>query len=111
MPLPRILLLSEIFPPRIGGSGRWLWELHRRLNGFDIHVVAGDTPGADAFDASAELPINRLPMDFLDWGLLEPRGGLKYVRYVFSGSSGSSIGSDPMSFIAAGVCRKVCSRS
>ncbi len=83
MPPPKILLLSEIFPPRIGGSGRWLWELHRRLTGFDIDVVADDGPGAAEFDANAELRIHRLPMSFPDWGLLEPRGGLKYVETFF----------------------------
>ena len=26
-----VLLLSEIFPPQKGGSGRWFWEIYRRL--------------------------------------------------------------------------------
>src|SRR5437660_1006835 len=25
------LLISENFPPRTGGSGRWFWEIYRRL--------------------------------------------------------------------------------
>jgi phosphatidylinositol alpha-1,6-mannosyltransferase len=25
------LLLTEVFPPQVGGSGRWFWELYRRL--------------------------------------------------------------------------------
>lgn len=76
----RILLLSEIFPPKIGGSGRWLWELHRRLRGHEIHVIADVVPGAAEFDATAGVPIHRMPLHFRDWGLFDPRGGLQYIR-------------------------------
>lgn len=74
-----ILLLSDIFPPQIGGSGRWLWELHRRLNA-QVHVVATDAPGAAEFDARSNLAIERQPLHFSNWGLFDPRGGLQYAR-------------------------------
>ncbi|HYN08800.1 MAG TPA: glycosyltransferase family 4 protein [Vicinamibacterales bacterium] len=75
-----ILVLSEVFPPKVGGSGRWLWELHRRLHGYDVHVVAGMTAGDAAFDASSELPIHRMRLKFPNWGVLDPRCGLEYLR-------------------------------
>ena len=27
----KTLLLSEVFPPQTGGSGRWFWEVYSRL--------------------------------------------------------------------------------
>lgn len=79
----KILVLSEVFPPTIGGSGRWLWELHRRLDGFDVQVVTDRVPGAAEFDASSELPIHRIPLHFADWGLSDARAGVQYARAFF----------------------------
>ena len=75
-----ILLLSDVFPPKIGGSGRWLWELHRRLNGHEVHVVTDAVSGAAAFDAAAGLPIHRVPLRFIDWGISDPRAAVQYAR-------------------------------
>jgi phosphatidylinositol alpha-1,6-mannosyltransferase len=80
----KILLVTEVFPPRKGGSGRWLWELYRRLRpAFDIHVVAGATAGDESFDRGAELPIERLPLYFSNWGLWSPRGAYEYARVAY----------------------------
>ncbi len=65
-----ILVLSQVFPPRTGGSGRWLWELYRRLRGVTVHVAAGDVPGAAEFDRDSAVPTTRLPLDLPSWGLL-----------------------------------------
>lgn len=78
----RVLLISDVFPPRSGGSGRWLWELYRRLEGLRVDVVAGMVPGAEAFDGSATLSIARMPLSFATWGLLSPRGLWQYARAV-----------------------------
>ncbi len=75
-----MLVLSAVFPPRIGGSGRWLWELFRRLEGHDVRVVATDAPGAAEFDATSPLRIIREPLEFSNWGLIDPRGGHQYLR-------------------------------
>jgi len=61
------LLVSEIFPPKIGGSGRWFWELYSRLPGDAYVVAAGADPREDEareLDATAELAIERLPLSF-----------------------------------------------
>jgi phosphatidyl-myo-inositol dimannoside synthase len=79
----KILLLTEVFPPRKGGSGRWLWELYRRLPGIETYVVAGEFAGADAFDRDAELPIQRLPIYLSHWGVWNPRGAYEYARVVY----------------------------
>lgn len=74
-----ILLVAQVFPPRHGGSGRWLWELYRRLQHATVHVAAGATPGDDAFDRSTSLPISRLSLDFSTWGIMG-RGIPQYGR-------------------------------
>jgi phosphatidyl-myo-inositol dimannoside synthase len=74
-----IVLLSEVFPPQKGGSGRWLSELYRRLP-LDVHVVAADVPNAAVFDATAPLPIARIPLIFANWGVLTRQGLSAYWR-------------------------------
>lgn len=76
----KILLLSQVFPPARGGSGRWLWELYRRLSGFEVHVAAARTAGAEAFDRASELRTVRIPLAFTNWGIWDPRGGFQYSR-------------------------------
>jgi phosphatidylinositol alpha-1,6-mannosyltransferase len=76
----KILVISDMFPPRTGGSGRWLWELYRRLDGVSVHVVAGSAPGADTFDEAAGMPIVRMPLSFRTWGLWSLRGAAQYGR-------------------------------
>lgn len=76
----KVLLITDMFPPRSGGSGRWLWELYRRLEGVSVHVVAGTTPGADTFDRTATMPIVRVPLSFSTWGVWNMRGASQYGR-------------------------------
>jgi phosphatidylinositol alpha-1,6-mannosyltransferase len=80
----RILLFSQVFPPRTGGSGRWLWELYRRLPDVAVHVAAGAFPGAASFDQTADLPITRLPLDFASWGPGSPRSVVQYARGILA---------------------------
>ena len=79
----KTLLLTEVFPPRKGGSGRWLWELYRRLPCLATSVVAGEWAGADVFDRDAELPIQRLPIYLSHWGVCNPRGAYEYARILY----------------------------
>ena len=58
------LLVSEIFPPRVGGSGRWLWEIYRRLPAEDYLLAVGESPGADVFDRAHQARVLRLPLTF-----------------------------------------------
>ena len=76
----RTLLLTEVFPPRKGGSGRWLWELYRRLPDLDLHVAAGATAGDEAFDRTHQLRLRRLPLYFSNWGVWDLKGASHYLR-------------------------------
>jgi phosphatidylinositol alpha-1,6-mannosyltransferase len=77
-----ILLLTEVFPPMKGGSGRWLWELYRRLPAGSVRVVASRMPGVEEFDRTHDLPMHRLPLRFADWGLFARKGAWEYPRMV-----------------------------
>jgi phosphatidyl-myo-inositol dimannoside synthase len=74
-----ILVLAEVFPPKNGGSGRWLWERYRRLPAEHVHVVAGDVDGARQFDRVSSLSIERLKLQFADWGVTRPSVAWKYI--------------------------------
>lgn len=59
--MKRLLLVTNDFPPRVGGIQTYLWELYRRLaaTGIDITVLAPEHPGSAAFDARAPFEIVR----------------------------------------------------
>ncbi|WZU47572.1 glycosyltransferase family 4 protein [Stieleria varia] len=46
----RITLLSEIFPPIHGGSGRWFAEMYPRLTNADVTYIVGNHPDAKTLD-------------------------------------------------------------
>tara|TARA_R100000789_G_scaffold70099_1_gene65645 strand:+ start:1313 stop:2479 length:1167 start_codon:yes stop_codon:yes gene_type:complete len=77
-----ILLLSEIFPPRHGGSGRWFYELYRRLEPGTITIVTQDNadPGDQRVDAEFPQRIHRIAMASQSWGLLSVTGFVLYAR-------------------------------
>ena len=70
----KTLLLSEIFPPQTGGSGRWFWEIYSRMPRDQFTIVAGDEGDVAEFDATHDLDVIRLPLTMPDWGLLSWSG-------------------------------------
>jgi phosphatidylinositol alpha-1,6-mannosyltransferase len=68
------LLLTEIFPPKTGGSGRWFREIYRRLPRREYVIAAGEDPRQDAFDSGHDLRVVRLPLRLPEWGLLSRAG-------------------------------------
>ena len=75
--LPKILLLSDIFPPKTGGSGRWFWEIYSRLPRDRVGIATGDDERSAEFDQSHDLHIQRLPLAMATPGL-RPLGNLKH---------------------------------
>lgn len=73
-----VLLVSEVFPPQTGGSGRWLHEVYRRMPQESIAVAAGEFRGAEEFDRKSKLSIQRVPLSFPTWGLLGQGGWRHY---------------------------------
>ncbi len=64
--MARHLLVTNDFPPKTGGIQVYLYELWRRLEpGRAAVLTASSDPGADAFDRSSELVIERVPASTL----------------------------------------------
>lgn len=76
----RRLLVTEVFPPQAGGSGRWLSELYRRLPHENLVIAAGQHPQQAEYDRVHDLSITRLPLHFSSWGLL----GLASLKQYYS---------------------------
>jgi phosphatidylinositol alpha-1,6-mannosyltransferase len=74
------LLLTEVFPPRTGGSGRWFWEIYHRLPREHVAVAAGACPGDGEFDRTQELRVHRLPLTLPSWGLCSAGGLIRHAR-------------------------------
>jgi phosphatidyl-myo-inositol dimannoside synthase len=76
----RILLLSQILPPLVGGSSRYFWEIARRIPRDDLVVVTDDVTGATEFDTTHDVNVVRMPLQLRDTGFVSPRGLLGYWR-------------------------------
>jgi len=53
------LLVTNDFPPKVGGIQSYLWELWRRLPPEEVTVLTTSHPGAPAFDAAQSFRIVR----------------------------------------------------
>lgn len=73
-----ILLVSENFPPKTGGSARWFWELYRRID-MPVAVVAGGDPG-DRQPGSGSPRVHRAPLTLTGWGIARPSSLAGYLR-------------------------------
>jgi phosphatidylinositol alpha-1,6-mannosyltransferase len=72
------LLVSENFPPVVGGSARWLWEVYRRLPRASVHIAAGRCAGDSDFDRSHDLGVTRMPLSFEGVGVWSLSGWRRY---------------------------------
>jgi len=72
-----ILLVTEVYPPAIGGSGALLENLYCRLNGPKVHVL---THGRTASRVQRGLVVESVEMDAPSWGLLQPASLRRHVR-------------------------------
>ena len=61
----RHLLVTNDFPPKVGGIQSYLWELWRRLPPEDVIVHTTPHEGAEAFDAEQDFTIVRSPEPWL----------------------------------------------
>lgn len=80
-----ILLLSEIFPPKHGGSGRWFFELYRRLTPGSVTILTHDNqdPEQQQIDKAYPQHIIRQPMTSKSWGLKSITGLGFYGRMLY----------------------------
>lgn len=65
MDVPKTLLVTNDYPPRVGGVQRTLEALWRELPADQVAVLAPSWDGAEAFDSLASYPILREPDAFI----------------------------------------------
>lgn len=70
----RLLLVTNDFPPRVGGAQYYLWNIYSRLasHGIDVTVLTPKHPTDAAFDATAPMRIERF-----DGGMFWPTPRLR----------------------------------
>ncbi len=100
--MKKTLLISEIFPPIHGGSGRWFWELYSRLPKNQYVIAAGKSKDATQFDQSHNLNLNRLNLSSIDWGLKSRIGASFYWRTYWELKK--IVKSENINFIHCGRC-------
>jgi phosphatidyl-myo-inositol dimannoside synthase len=59
------LLVTNDFPPKIGGIQSYLWELWRRFPVGSAEVLTTPYAGTGAFDAAAPMPITRIKQKWM----------------------------------------------
>jgi phosphatidyl-myo-inositol dimannoside synthase len=77
---PDIVLVSQMFPPAVGGSGELLANVYSRISGPSIHVIT-DALSRDSheqrFDA---LDVQRMTINAHFWGVLDPRAVAQHIK-------------------------------
>ena len=63
--MPRHLLVTNDYPPKLGGIQNYLWELWRRLPPDDVCVLTRTHPGDAEWDAQQNHRVVRSPRQFL----------------------------------------------
>ena len=80
MDVPKTLILTNDYPPRVGGIQRTLHSLVRELPPDRVSVLAPLSEGSEAFDAAEPYEIFREPSGFL-WPTAETRRRLEEVTH------------------------------
>jgi len=76
----KILLFSEIFPPKHGGSGRWFWEIYSRLPAGSVACLVNMHDGSASTDENFPHPVYRDELASPEWGLRSQVGLRYYLR-------------------------------
>lgn len=74
------LLISDIFPPKTGGSGRWFWEIYRRQPRDEFVAAVGQDAHQHAFDRTHDLRLARVPLALPSWGIKSWSGFRSYFQ-------------------------------
>jgi phosphatidylinositol alpha-1,6-mannosyltransferase len=63
--VPRTLIVTNDFPPRVGGVQQYVWSLAANLPADRVAVIAPSWPGWREHDAAVPFPVERFPPRFL----------------------------------------------
>lgn len=102
----KVLLVTNDFPPRVGGIQSYLWSIYGRLPaiGVDVRVLAPADAGDAAFDATAGIEVVRHPGGMW-WSSRDLRAQIRALsRDVDAVALGAVL---PMNLAAGGLDRPV----
>ncbi len=63
--VPRVLVVTNDFPPRFGGVQQYVWNLVRHLPHERVAVLAPNWPGWRQHDEAQSFPVHRWPSSFV----------------------------------------------
>jgi len=75
-----VLMVTENFPPRVGGAGVYAAALCQRLGPGSVTVLTSEQAGAESHDAAYPQAVVRTEMAFDGWGKLGLAGWRRYRR-------------------------------
>ena len=75
-----VLLLSEVFPPSIGGSAELLWNVYSRVESAPVTVLTNNAAPDLPEDDPGPFEIHRRPMAYTRWGVLHANGLSRHLR-------------------------------
>jgi phosphatidylinositol alpha-1,6-mannosyltransferase len=76
--VPGVLLLTDQFPPAVGGSGELLFNVYARFNGTPVTVLAAQAAGRAV--AGPNLRVIRRDVATDQWGVIHPKGLFGHAR-------------------------------
>ena len=83
MKLYKTLLISEIFPPKVGGSGRWFWEIYSRLVPERYIIAVGLDHNSHEFDMTHSCNCMRWPLSIGNCGVTSFSSIKFYIKLFF----------------------------
>ena len=74
----KVLALSEVFPPAVGGSGAWMEQLYRRWPQGSVVVATDQRESLTDFPH----PVEQVPLRFETWGSLTLPSAMRYAHAI-----------------------------
>lgn len=72
------LVVTEVFPPEVGGSGELLSNIYRRFVHTDVTVLT-DGSESERVEAAGRVRVIRMPIRAQHWGLAHPVGAAHHL--------------------------------
>jgi phosphatidylinositol alpha-1,6-mannosyltransferase len=87
-----IVVVSEVFPPAVGGSGALLENIYRRIDDRRVRVLADPgPPGTGRYEGA--LDVTNVSMKAPDWGVVRPASLGRHLR--LSGAIRQALRAEP----------------
>lgn len=84
MPVPKYqaLILTEIFPPQVGGSGKWLSDIYSRQEPGKYIIICGTHKNAAEFDSNYTQRVEREPLSMASRSISNGKSIVSYAKQI-----------------------------